>query len=202
MIFISHTDILDGKAVLLEITGRLDSSSSPDFEDYINDIISRNIRFIIFDAKKLEFVTSEGIGVLILIQKKVIKKNGFFVFINISNEIKTLFSLLGFDQIFTFIETRIEAMQLIDRQIELRENDLEVSIPGVSMPGIIAEEMKQEKAEEQKFSEPVPAAFQNPVIIECIKCRSLIRIKEPGDYLCSECSEKFSVDENQIIRFS
>jgi anti-anti-sigma factor len=205
MIFISHTDILDGKAVLLEIAGRLDSASSPDFEDYINDIISRNIRFIIFDAKKLEFVTSEGIGVLILIQKKVVMKNGFFVIINMSNEIKTLFSLLGFDKIFTFNDSRIEAMQLIDRQMELRENDTE----NISMKNevntsdeIKAEEKKYEKPSDMEIPVTVSAAFPSPVIIECIKCRSLIRIKEPGDYLCSECSERFSVDEDQIIKFS
>jgi anti-sigma B factor antagonist/stage II sporulation protein AA (anti-sigma F factor antagonist) len=196
MIFISQSDILDGKAVLLIISGQLDSSSSPDFEDYINETISRNIRFIIFDAKNLEFVTSEGIGVLILVQKKIVNINGFFVIINLSDEIRTLFTLLGFDNIFTFIKTRIEAMQLIDRQIELRENNSEIS--SEEIPSV---EIKQEKIPEQKSAESGSIVFSSPVIIECVKCKSLIRIKEPGDYLCSDCSGKFSINEEQIVSF-
>ena len=192
MLFISHTDILDGRAVLLEISGPLDSSSSPDFEDYINETLSRNIRFIIFDAGKLEFVASEGIGVLILVQKKIININGFFMIINMPDEIKSLFTILGFEKIFTFAQSRIEAMQMIDRQIELRETNPEIS------SGNSFEDAIQESTSTGITSN----VFKNPVIIECIKCRSLIKIKEPGEYLCSDCSEKFSINEDQIVSFS
>ncbi len=197
MIFISHTDILDGRALLLEISGQLDSGTSADFEDYINETISRNIRFIIFDAGKLEFVASEGIGVLIFVQKKIVNLNGFFLIINMPDEIRSLFTILGFEKIFTFAESRIDAMQMIDRQIELRENNSDV------LSGNTADdEIKQGEISPGKSIEPGPGVFPNPVIIECIKCRSLIKIKEPGDYLCSDCSEKFSINEDQIVSFS
>ena len=39
------------------------------------------------------------------------------------------------------------------------------------------------------------------LIVECVTCKSLIRIKRPGAFRCPDCSTKFFVGDDQTIAF-
>ena len=121
-VVINHAEILDNKVAVVEIDGPLDSHTSPDFEEYINQILAKSILFILFDAGKMTYVSSEGIGLLLFLQRKISEANGFFVLFNLSGEILTLYRLLGFDKVFRIAESRADALQIMDRQMELRES--------------------------------------------------------------------------------
>src|SRR4030042_5735425 len=120
-VIINHAEILDNRCAVVAIAGPLDSFTSPDFEDYVNQLLAKNILFILFDAGKMEYVSSEGIGLLLFLQRKISEANGFFVMFNLSSEIQTLYRLLGFDKVFRIAESRAEALQIMDRQREPRD---------------------------------------------------------------------------------
>ena len=186
---ISHSEILDSRVAVVEIDGPLESRTSQDFEDYINRLLAKSILFILFDAKKMEYVSSEGIGLLLLLQKKISAANGFFVLFNPVPEITTLFGLLGFDKVFRMAESRAEALQIMDRQIELRERGEAVG-PEAAAP-------EPEPAAPAEIAEPSPeiaaAAGPRAMIVECSGCRARIRVYSDGDYLCPHCKTGFSV---------
>ncbi len=125
MIFINHTEVLDGKVVIIEVEGPLNSETSPDFEDYTNKLLNNGIKYILLDAGKLAFVSSEGIGITLLLEKRISEKNGYFIMFDLPEEVKSLYEIIGFDKVFRTAETRIEAMQIMDKQIELREEGTE-----------------------------------------------------------------------------
>lgn len=197
MFFIKHTELGNDKTALLEIEGPLNSETGTDFEEYIIKLLDNGIIYLVIDSQNINFISSEGIGVVILIQKKISALNGIAVYFNFSHEITMLFRLLGFDKVLNIAADRAEALQIAERKIELG------SAPSA---GSCATEVKPWKAPETiEKSEPAaaaaaaaarPGAEIEPFVIKCIKCSSLVRVKMKGDHYCPYCSAAFTVSDS------
>jgi anti-sigma B factor antagonist len=202
-VVINHAEILEKRAAVVEIDGPLDSYTSPDFEDYINQLLNKNILFILFDGGKMDYVSSEGIGLFLFLQRKISEANGFFVMFNVSNEAMTLYRLLGFDKVFRIAESRADALQIIDRQMEMRDKGLAGEPePGpaeniMAAVGITAQpiEMTAPPAEPAGKEKPVkrPEAESQSTVVACTTCKSLIRVYHDGNYLCPHCNTEITV---------
>jgi len=218
MFFINHTELGNEFTALMEIEGPLNSETSSDLETYIRKIVNNQIKFLIIDFKNISFLSSEGIGITLLIQKIISEKDGFMVFFNLTDEIQNLFKILGFDKLFTVSDSREEAVAILDRQIEMRSGRetttqfpeektiIEESEP-VSNPFFADHPTFPDEADtsfydneiednDQDYTENMPAPEFESFIIKCASCDSAIRINEPGDHVCPECSTKFSVPES------
>lgn len=207
MLFINHTGIGETSAAIIEADGPLNSDSAPDFDDYISKLMDNDIIFLLLDMQNLTFMSSEGIGAALILQKKVNEKNGLAVFFNLNYEITSLFKLLGFDSVFTIASDRAEALNILDRHMELFPPELQhqTSDKKTDTEEIFEEtlpdfpEPDKSEPEDSGDIEIVDHIFE-PFIIECIKCRSLIRIKEQGEQLCPYCSADFTVtDEKKAV---
>ena len=246
MVFINHIEVLSGEAAIIEINGPLNGETSPDFETYVNSLLEKRICFILLDAGNLEFVSSEGIGVILFIQKKLSENNGFFIMYNLQDEVQLLYNILGFDKVIKIARSKIDAMETMDKQIELRESEdirddeyieeAETSIDfddkGIDdNTEIIFEDgsMRTEiektdddffegidfiENEDINFEDEQPKEIlaedanniSNDVtfdqfVVECINCKTLVRVKVAGDYLCPTCKNEFSVDKDQEVSF-
>jgi len=213
MFFINHTEIGEGSAAIIEIEGPLNSDSAPDFDDYVNKLADNNVIYLLLDMKNLHFISSEGIGAALMLQKSINRENGLAVFFNLNYEITSLFKLLGFDKLFTIASDRADALQILDRHMELfqKESPAQRSDKGITEvhPSFeerssILEEDLQDDDSFTVFEDPEDSAENEDIdesfVIECVKCRSLIRIRETGDQLCPYCSAEFTVtDEKQAI---
>lgn len=200
MFFINHTDIGEGSAVIIETDGPLNSDSAPDFDDYISKLIDNNVIYLLIDLKNLSYISSEGIGAILMIHKSINGKNGLAVFFNINSEIASLFKLLGFDTLLTIAENRADALHVLDKHMELFPGGASSQI--TDKPYSREEFHPEEESVFSEFEDSEPELFSDieetgntfdPFIIECIKCRSLIRINESGDQLCPYCSAEFTV---------
>lgn len=214
MFFINHTDIGDGSAAIIEIEGPLNSNSAPDFDDYVCKLADNNVIYLLIDMKNLGFISSEGIGAALMLQKSINEKNGFVVFFNLNHEITSLFRLLGFDRVFTIASDRADALQILDRHMELFPADLKKGHQAVSeqnVPGSRMDELDEsqfEKLDSDSFTileDELEADYSEEsfesFVIECIKCRSLIRIKERGEQLCPYCNAEFTVSSDRKAVF-
>jgi len=208
MFFINHTDIGDGSSAIIEIEGPLNSESTPDFDEYISKLVDNKVIYLLLDMKNLQFISSEGIGACLMIQKSINGRNGIAVFFNLNYEITSLFKLLGFDKVFTLAENRADALNILDRHMELFPSD------NKSDEVVFDDELyNEDKNAFAETGEPEPELFDiiddkknegeniEPFIIECLKCKSLIRIKEYGDQLCPYCSAGFTVSDKQKAVF-
>ena len=222
MFFINHTEIIEGSAAIIQIEGPLNSETSTDFDDYINKLIDNGLIYIIIDASNLSFLSSEGLGVILLIQRNISEKNGTLIMLNLSGEISSLFNILGFSEIFKIADDRAEALKILDRIIELKtdlvyhkkaktgselqdlpcENKFDISHdlkpdtgPERVSPNILDE------AETVNIPEKTEKKFE-PFVIKCLHCSSPIRIREKGLHLCPECSSEFNVTDHQKAVFS
>lgn len=88
------------KELTIEVGNRIDTVTAPDFENEIMDEMGK-FDSLILDLEKLEYISSAGLRVLVLVQKKLQPENIPFVIINVNDTIKEIFSMSGFDKILT-----------------------------------------------------------------------------------------------------
>jgi anti-anti-sigma factor len=202
MIFINHKEDNDGKIVIVEINGVLDSETSTGFEEYINQLLEKRKYFIILNAEGLEFVSSAGIGVILYIQKKILSNRGFFIVCSISDEISALYGILGFDKIIKIAANKDEALKTMQKQLKLIESERAETPLKQKVDSDISEIPVQEKEKLSSGRESSEErTFEHPIILECASCKGMIRVKKSGNYICPDCKTEFLVESDQTVVF-
>lgn len=91
----------DGEIFVVELEGRMDTNTSPEFQKEMEAYYTKEGFKMILDFDKLDFVSSAGLRVLLLIQKKSKALNGSLVIKNVKPEIQEVFDMTGFSDILT-----------------------------------------------------------------------------------------------------
>ena len=89
------------KDTTIKIVGRLDTSSAPDLNKTISEDIA-DIDNLVLDFKKLEYISSAGLRVLLSAQKKM-QKLGTMKLINVCEDVMEVFEMTGFSDILTIV---------------------------------------------------------------------------------------------------
>ena len=87
------------EGTVIEIIGRLDTITAPSLEKIINDNLN-NIQNLTLDFKRLEYVSSAGLRVLLGAQKKM-KNGGTLALINVCDDVMEILEMTGFADILT-----------------------------------------------------------------------------------------------------
>ena len=110
----------EGKLVF-SLEGKLDTVTSTDLEKEIMDSIE-DVKELVIDCTKLEYVSSAGLRVL-LAALKIMNKQGSMKVTNVCEEIMSIFEMTGFNEILTIDndtkETKEEAQEACE---EAKEN--------------------------------------------------------------------------------
>ena len=85
--------------LVVSLEGRLDTNTSPAFEEVINNINS-DTKELVINIKNLEYISSAGLRVLLAAQKKM-NKMGSMKVINVCDSIMEIFEITGFIDILT-----------------------------------------------------------------------------------------------------
>ena len=91
--------IKNSKETTIEIVGRLDTTTAPDLGKTINEDIA-DAENLVLDFKKLEYISSAGLRVLLSAQKKM-QKLGTMKLTNVCEEVMEVFEMTGFTDILT-----------------------------------------------------------------------------------------------------
>jgi anti-sigma B factor antagonist len=98
---------------LVIIKGRIDSYTSPNLSEKLNDLTTLDRYRIILDLGEVSFVSSAGLRVFIDIQKKCKKTNqGEVMLVNVPPRVFDTLELAGFAPLFKFynnVNSAIEA---------------------------------------------------------------------------------------------
>lgn len=97
---------------LVEASGRIDSSTAPQFEAAVQKIIDEGRYRIVADLSGTEYMSSAAFRVLISALKQVKKgtRRGDVRLAGISPRLMETFKLGGFDELFEFFDTQGEAV--------------------------------------------------------------------------------------------
>lgn len=86
-------------SLTLALAGRLDTVSAPSLEAELKRSIS-DVRELVFDFQKLEYISSAGLRVLLSAQK-VMNRQGRMVIRNVSSDVLDVFEVTGFTDFLT-----------------------------------------------------------------------------------------------------
>jgi anti-sigma B factor antagonist len=83
----------------IELAGRLDTTTAPALDKTINGDVE-GTKNLVLDFKKLEYISSAGLRVLLGAEKKM-QKIGSMKVINVCEEVMEVFEMTGFADILT-----------------------------------------------------------------------------------------------------
>lgn len=95
---------LDNGNLYVSIEGRLDTSTSLEFQNELNSVTGgslKNIHTFVLDFEKPNYISSDCFRVILKIYKEMTANGGKFIIKNVRDEIKYVFEETGFNQIFT-----------------------------------------------------------------------------------------------------
>ena len=85
--------------IVIELVGRLDTTTAPALDKTISSDIESDKKLTL-DLKRLEYISSAGLRVLLSAQKKL-QKSGSMKLINVCEEVMEVFEMTGFSDILT-----------------------------------------------------------------------------------------------------
>ena len=83
----------------IELVGRLDTTTAPALQKTITDDL-QDTRHLVLDLKKLEYISSAGLRVLLAAQKKM-NAIGTMKLLNVRETVMEVFEMTGFADILT-----------------------------------------------------------------------------------------------------
>lgn len=94
---------------ILRLSGRIDSSTAPDFEAAVNEIMNAGRYHIVLNVKDLSFMSSAGLRVLITASKECRKHRGDVRLTEVNEKIADVLSLAGLTELFQIFTSEGEA---------------------------------------------------------------------------------------------
>jgi len=89
----------EGNAVILQLKGRLDTITSSQLEEELEDVFSEEIVELTFDFSALDYISSSGLRVLLSAQKKINAMGAKMKIIGANEVVKEIFDATGFTKI-------------------------------------------------------------------------------------------------------
>jgi anti-sigma B factor antagonist len=97
--------------MVVGVTGRIDTTNAAEFERTVIDLVDKGSKGIVVDCSGLNYISSSGLRVFLVIQKRMNTDNGIFRLSNLQPEIKEIFDISGFSNIFSIFADKSEAVK-------------------------------------------------------------------------------------------
>jgi anti-anti-sigma factor len=97
---------------IIELKGNLDGATAENAREEIFKYLTQNCRLVI-DLKNCSYISSAGLRVLMVIAKKITASGGKGVLTGISEDIKEVMEMTGFDHIFQSYDSISQAITAV-----------------------------------------------------------------------------------------
>ncbi len=111
-------DQINGLTIkIIQVSGYVDSSTFPQLQDHLQQLIDDGQIRIIVDLQNLDYISSAGLGVIMGMLQEIRDADGDLKLCRLSEKIRHLFDILGFSRLILIYDTIDEAKQaFIDEQ--------------------------------------------------------------------------------------
>jgi len=101
----------DGNIVIISIEGSIDSKTAGDLQSQIMEKVSETNN-VLLDLTKVDYVSSAGLRVLLMIYRQIKSKNGKVILVGVSEEIRDVMSMTGFINFFEISDNIDNALKI------------------------------------------------------------------------------------------
>lgn len=84
------------------ISGRLDTAAAAEFARDMQPLMDHADKPLLLDCNELEFISSSGLRLFLTLRKETIAKGGSVTIKGLNKEVKQVFALTGFLNLFNF----------------------------------------------------------------------------------------------------
>jgi anti-sigma B factor antagonist len=91
------------------LEGSLDGKTAPEVREQLRPFLAANSKLIL-DLTKVDYMSSAGLRLLLLLYRELAAQKGKIVLIGVSDNIRTVMSHTGFLNFFTLAATKAEAV--------------------------------------------------------------------------------------------
>lgn len=92
--------------IVLKIKGRIDTIHSVDLEAEVNQLFESGEKDFIFNCSEMNYISSSGLRVFLVAQKKVTSAKGTLYLCNLQPAIQEIFRISGFSNLFRIYDTQ------------------------------------------------------------------------------------------------
>lgn len=89
----------EGAQTLVTLDGRLDTTNADKFQQDILPLMQDENPDIVLDCTGMEYTSSQGLRLFLMLQKSVSSKGGKMVMTNMRSQVKEVFDITGFSNI-------------------------------------------------------------------------------------------------------
>ena len=101
----------DSDVSIVRPAGKLDALTSPKFQESLDRILNDGVQRIVIDMSQIEYVSSAGLRVFVIIAKRLMA-NGQLIVAACAPSVKQVFELAGFPILMTICDDVTEAKSL------------------------------------------------------------------------------------------
>ena len=94
---------VENDGVFATVSGRLDTPAAVKAQQEIQPIMENVDKVITLDCSELEYISSSGLRLFLTIRKEASAKGGKVIIKNINDEIKKVFMMTGFFNLFEIV---------------------------------------------------------------------------------------------------
>jgi len=100
----------EGSSFIVEIIGRMDASTAPDFEKECNRWLEDGENQMVVDFSGTEYISSAGLRGILSIGKKLKNQGGSLSLCQMSGMVQEVFEISGFSSIFPIFDAIEDAL--------------------------------------------------------------------------------------------
>lgn len=100
-----------GDFTILRIKGRIDTINSSALEAEVNELFDSGEKNLIFNCSEMDYISSSGLRVFLVAQKKAISIKGKLYLCNMQPAIQEIFRISGFSNLFRIFDTQEEILE-------------------------------------------------------------------------------------------
>ena len=105
----------DHGALVVVPVGRLDSTTSPKFDQHLAALAASGERGLVIDFGDVEYISSAGLRVLLLLARHMRDQKGRLALCALGDRVRQVFELAGFVPLFQIRESRADAVREVAR---------------------------------------------------------------------------------------
>jgi anti-sigma B factor antagonist len=98
------------KWLVFYLSGRLDVMLSQDLENQVNEQIEKGENFILYNLKKVEYMSSSGLRVFISTMRKLKEKNGEIRLCHVNESVSKILKIVDLEGMFNIFESEDDAI--------------------------------------------------------------------------------------------
>ncbi len=103
----------EGGTLIAKTEGRVDGTNAREFQEALEGVIKDADHSVILDMEQLTYISSAGLRVILLIAKALERQDVKFGVCSLSDPIREIFDISGFDKVVNVSGSQSEALSAV-----------------------------------------------------------------------------------------